>query len=567
MRRMLLAVVACMVMTPLLLRAQSSWDLKWQNSNTGADTVLGQINAGRSILAGVDLNKNGKAEVYVTGYSGSRIAMFESSGSGDTLNFIQLFPYDSSAYTSEPRDVQFGDLDNDGNMEIIYPVGRLKADFSGDTHVMYRGYEDWEWSPDSGRFLGPYTIIADTNASRFRPENFYVGDVDGDGVEELVDPGFAYNGVDDKLNILSVSGTFESGFYSVSNEFSFSAGTLSAPNAFAFTTAVPAKSVGGSLEDIWFFGNGESTPYTYIGNVQCTGANSYSVDTSKTIVLKVNNNYPLKQAVAADFDGDGKEEVYFDLYKKSSGNAGATYPSYNSTASLWVIGGLTNAAQYDSSSNLREIFQDTTGGNLFGIAKDDAGKRLFVSGYSKIWEIDYTGKNVMDSGSYTARVIYQDPADTVGSGVTGGIAYADLLGNGEKELVLAYQGVTDSLNKSAGRVKVLRVLGETATGIWEPWTVITPRDYKLNQNYPNPFNPTTTISYSLPIANRVSLKIYDITGKEVRSLIDSKMTGKGNHSIVWDGKNDRGVAVASGVYLYSLQFGGTSITKKMMLLK
>jgi len=567
MKKLLAVIFAVLALTPLLVWAQSSWSLKWANSSAGADTILGQISAGRSMIAGVDLNKNGKPEVYVTAYTGRTVAMFEYSGSGDTLKFVQLFPYDSSKYGLEPRDIHFGDLDNDGNMEIIYPVGRIKGDFPDDEHIMYRGYEDWEWSPDSGRFLGPYTIIADTNAVVFRPENFYVADVDGDGQQELIDPGFGFNGIDDKLNVLSISGSFETGFYTINKKFSFAAGTMSAPNAFAFTTVVPAKSVGGSNQQIWFFGNGESTPYTYIGNVQVSGPTSYTVDTTKTIVLKVNNNYPLKQAVAADFDGDGTDEVYFDLYRNVAGNPAATYPSVNSSKSLWVIGGLTNPAQYDST-NLHEIWVDTTAGTLIGMAKDSAGKRLFVSDYSKIWEIDYTGGNALDSSSYKEKVIYQEPQDAaVGAGVTGGIAYADMRGDGKKELVLAYQGVTDSLNKSSGPVKVLRILEETATGIWKPWTVITPTDYKVNQNYPNPFNPSTTISFSLPVANKVSVRIYDVQGKEIRTLIDNSLMSKGSHSVVWDGRDSHGINVASGVYLYTLEFGGYRITKKMTLLK
>lgn len=85
--------------------------------------------------------------------------------------------------------------------------------------------------------------------------------------------------------------------------------------------------------------------------------------------------------------------------------------------------------------------------------------------------------------------------------------------------------------------------------------------YQLNQNYPNPFNPTTTIQYSIPERSNVSLKIYDVLGNEVETLI-SKEQAPGSYSVEW--KADQ---VSSGVYFYTLQAGGHIYTKKMLLLK
>jgi len=88
----------------------------------------------------------------------------------------------------------------------------------------------------------------------------------------------------------------------------------------------------------------------------------------------------------------------------------------------------------------------------------------------------------------------------------------------------------------------------------------------LHQNTPNPFNPTTTISFTLPERARVTLAIYDVGGRLVRTLVDETV-GEGYQEHLWDGKDAKGASVSSGVYFYTLQSSGRSITKKMLLLK
>ncbi|MBI1938436.1 MAG: T9SS type A sorting domain-containing protein, partial [Ignavibacteriales bacterium] len=93
-----------------------------------------------------------------------------------------------------------------------------------------------------------------------------------------------------------------------------------------------------------------------------------------------------------------------------------------------------------------------------------------------------------------------------------------------------------------------------------------PVQYTLFQNYPNPFNPATVISYALPKQSNVSLKIYDILGREVRSLLNSEQA-PGMYKVEWDGKNDFGKKVATGTYIYTISTGEFVQSKKMILLK
>lgn len=91
-------------------------------------------------------------------------------------------------------------------------------------------------------------------------------------------------------------------------------------------------------------------------------------------------------------------------------------------------------------------------------------------------------------------------------------------------------------------------------------------EYGLQQNYPNPFNPTTNITYSIPEAGFVSLKIYNSIGQEVKTLVAENKTN-GVYEVTWDGTNVYGSKVTSGIYFYRITSGDFSETKKMILLK
>ncbi|MDP6419200.1 MAG: C25 family cysteine peptidase [Candidatus Krumholzibacteria bacterium] len=94
----------------------------------------------------------------------------------------------------------------------------------------------------------------------------------------------------------------------------------------------------------------------------------------------------------------------------------------------------------------------------------------------------------------------------------------------------------------------------------------TPARVALGQNFPNPFNPTTAISFSLPSGGEVELAVYTPSGERVRTLLRG-MQGEGNHHVVWDGSDDRGNPVSSGVYFYRLETGVKTLSRKMLMLK
>ena len=93
-----------------------------------------------------------------------------------------------------------------------------------------------------------------------------------------------------------------------------------------------------------------------------------------------------------------------------------------------------------------------------------------------------------------------------------------------------------------------------------------PERYVLQQNYPNPFNMHTTIQYEIGGTENVQLKIYNITGQQIRVLVDEKQQ-PGSHVVLWDGCDAKGHAMASGLYLYRLQTENFQSIKRMILLK
>ncbi len=95
-----------------------------------------------------------------------------------------------------------------------------------------------------------------------------------------------------------------------------------------------------------------------------------------------------------------------------------------------------------------------------------------------------------------------------------------------------------------------------------------PASFNVYQNYPNPFNPSTTIKFSIPVQAPVTVSIYDVYGRTVRTLVSNRVySANGVHTLEWDGRDDYGNKVASGTYFYKLQTGTFTTTRKMTLAK
>lgn len=118
----------------------------------------------------------------------------------------------------------------------------------------------------------------------------------------------------------------------------------------------------------------------------------------------------------------------------------------------------------------------------------------------------------------------------------------------------------------AGSIVVLNDLDDVRLTSWENLSAEVPEGFDLGQNYPNPFNPVTRFEFSLPRVSHATVKVYNMLGQQVATLFNETIPA-GTHIARWDGRDEKGVAVPSGVYFYTLQADGFSQSKKMILLK
>jgi hypothetical protein len=120
--------------------------------------------------------------------------------------------------------------------------------------------------------------------------------------------------------------------------------------------------------------------------------------------------------------------------------------------------------------------------------------------------------------------------------------------------------------KSERVLSMVRIRSDRTTGIVRLESETIPEEMELGQNYPNPFNPATFIDFNLNKASDVRLLIYNINGKLIRNLLSGTFLA-GAYRVEWDGMNDKGLQVASGIYIYRMATASYSQTKKMIFTK
>ena len=120
----------------------------------------------------------------------------------------------------------------------------------------------------------------------------------------------------------------------------------------------------------------------------------------------------------------------------------------------------------------------------------------------------------------------------------------------------------DGINLAGGDGSLINFVARTNSSEVK----VIPGKFALHQNFPNPFNPSTEIRFDLPEEGKVYLAIYNLMGQKIRTLFSDNMT-PGYHAILWDGTNDMGSHVSTGMYFYSIQSSEFQATKKMLFLK
>ncbi len=125
---------------------------------------------------------------------------------------------------------------------------------------------------------------------------------------------------------------------------------------------------------------------------------------------------------------------------------------------------------------------------------------------------------------------------------------------------------TDRLTSLTALRAILNASSMIPTDVGETQSPVVPAGFAVSQNYPNPFNPSTSFSYSLPSRADVSVEVFNVLGQKITTVFEGTKPA-GDHTAVWNGTNDAGKPVSSGVYFYRVKAGDQVQTKKMMMLK
>ena len=244
-----------------------------------------------------------------------------------------------------------------------------------------------------------------------------------------------------------------------------------------------------------------------------------------------------------DMDGDGLLEIFIE-------------PQYPSPPGVIVYDGV--------SRNLEWSYTFPTGNpggcsgfTFFGFYDIDAdgvkealiGMRDECLGNGLLWFVNWqTSEIEFTLGDSTQGIGYYHERLNV----------ADIDNDGKEELVLERDDASGDY---------VEIWGDgTSVGISGGSPSYSPQTYTLSQNYPNPFNPATKIEYAVQQAGHVTIKVYNLRGEVVKTLVDQNRP-MGEYAAVWDGKNDMGSSVASGQYFYQLSIGDFVTSKKLLLLK
>lgn len=221
------------------------------------------------------------------------------------------------------------------------------------------------------------------------------------------------------------------------------------------------------------------------------------------------------------------------------------------------------------------FFGNRSGGGIFCNNSDPNLLNLIISNNSV--ELNGGGIYCISSSPNIENVVISDPpsqVDSVLAVIDLGYTYLLMEENGDRS---NYVGRYSNLKPNSweefeeNRIQLMNGLFGESGFESEPEedlnNEIIPARVTLHRNYPNPFNPTTTISFSIPDESIVELTVYNIKGQKVKTLVNSNLDD-GNHSVIWNGIDESGKSVSSGIYFYKLSVDGKSKSiKKCIMLK
>ncbi|MDP4175009.1 MAG: FG-GAP-like repeat-containing protein [Bacteroidota bacterium] len=537
----------------LVISLALSYTIYAQNNFFRKDTISVQpLDAGGwgNIVAGVDLDKDGNPEIYgcnsnatdVPSSFAPRLYKFELQKG--KWNLVWSTTLDVPYQNTWPA-LTTGDLDKDGKGEIIWCPANFLTD-TGAVNTNPTRIAVFEARGDTSEAMGvdffgstvpnaKWTISSTPN-NDMRPFHGFVMDIDKDGKNEFV--------YCDRQSSSGLSFGIVSVDKIPDNADGNEKWTLKMNGKDASITGLNTS----SKYDIVFLNNvlyiwdsnGLVTPVKYANN-------SWTVLPAQKIAGTTGS---FKSAQLVDINNDGKSEIVFGGWSD-----GLVYLCQQQGDTLV-------ATQIGNFAKLG-VTRLNGGGNG---DLDSDGKIDFVFGsrnttatkvFNAVCRLQYKGGAIADSNSYIPTII--DSLIHPNTGQLDIVAVSDVDGDKVPEVLYTSGYPRGTLDVPNIPIVILKYNKQSAV---EKEKSLIPESFYLSQNFPNPFNPSTTIKFGLSKATSVTLKIYNILGEEVSTLINGEQLSAGAYNIPFNASN-----LASGTYVYQLGFDGQIISKKMQLLK
>ena len=551
-------IVLCVFSTlAFAVEMDTSYSVKWSNTPWGGG---GLIPAGPpwNMVGPFDFDGDGFGDFVVSSsYAGefcNGVYHYEAAGNDSLeLKWVYTF-YDLSCSYDAYSSVAVGDIDGDGNQEILSLVDTSPG-VSGQ-----KGLQIFEWSPDSLSFLSQPTYTWDLGLdSVWEASQIYVEDLDNDSKEEII-----VSVMDGPWSQLGLGGTsrlmiFE--FESATDDsaiFNIEYIDEVWSNWSGYNISVGDLDNDG-LKEIYTVG------YEYFHLIihESTGEDEYAYQTdfyiSSELYERANQGI-----VVTDIDANGENEMIC-LTSGVNSLAGELL----TPGSFFIASGVGDVSSL-SYSNFN-LFSSYDGGLrqvAVGDADGDGSLNIYLAGHydEAVYDWEYGGGDPMDPNNYVEKVIFMDdttdnftPGNDQGKVRVAKLFTGDIDNDGSGDIVFT------SASFAADKPHLYMIEHSGTLEALEENSSI-PNKISISQNYPNPFNPETRFQYNIPADGVVSINVYDILGKKIKTLVN-QLKSAGVHTETWSGQNDNNQMVSSGVYFYQVKVGDEQITKKMIFSK
>ncbi|HDR04806.1 MAG TPA: T9SS type A sorting domain-containing protein [Candidatus Marinimicrobia bacterium] len=514
-----------------------------------------------NMIAGVDVDGDGKLEIYMVNDNWNdtaselvpRIYKYEQDDDGE---WALVWSAEAPTSLVEAQNtwpiLKLTDLDKDGKMELLWGVvNNLGTNQNPARFLVYEHdegdnfgvYNDGVWEPNAS------WSITEDDGMNIRPMSCVVSDIDGDGTDEII---FAGRTTGMRIGIASVDNIPDNGDGSETwtLEYSLAGGDDGYTGDNKWDVAVLGSNA-------YFFCEKEISKVSWDGSAYVY-----------TALDPLPGGISFDAVQVCDLDGNGTLEMVTGEYAYGE-----------SVRNIWLL-------EEDGDSLKRTQLFDINGedmlngGRLSGGAMGDIdgdGYMDFVFGsrYSgppngMIFWVAYNGGAIDDPANWEVSIIDSAYAyeDLPSGGIWNVIEIANI--DDDKGMEVLYTSSTSipyseeyaSVNISAPVI----ILDSPNTDPVSVSPISGPSAFQLHQNHPNPFNPTTSISFTLDIASDVLINVYDMSGRKVTTLTKDSYSA-GTHSVVWDGLDNDGNPVASGVYTYQMRAGNKILAKRMVFMK